>query len=69
MTLDTYLSITNALNAQSNKLFEDLARAKRLNCNSSIALWEKCIEDNFRAMNEVREINGMQAKQNFQSNH
>jgi hypothetical protein len=65
MTLDTYLSITNALNAQSRKLFEDLARAKRLNCNSSIALWEKCIEDNFRAMDEVRDIQRNASKAKF----
>lgn len=65
MTLETYLSITTALNAQSNKLFEDLARAKRLNCNSSIALWEKCIEDNFRAMDEVRDIQRNASKAKF----
>ena len=65
MTLETYLSITTALNAQSNKLFEDLARAKRLNCNSSIALWEKCIEDNFRAMDEIRDIQRNASKAKF----
>ena len=65
MTLETYLSITSALNAQSHKLFEDLARAKRLNCESSIGLWEQCIKDNFRAMDEVRDIQRNASKAKF----
>lgn len=65
MTLETFLSVQTALNAQSRQLFEDLARAKRLNCHSSIALWEQCIKDNFRAMDEIRDIQRNASKAKF----
>ena len=56
MTLETYITIQTALNAQSHKFFQDLARAERLGCDESVAFWQAEIDKNFKAMNEIRSM-------------